>query len=243
MFGRVLRIGTRTSLLALKQVEEALGYLKELYPQVQTEIVGIDTYGDKDKITPISEVGGADFFTREIDEALLKGDIDLAVHSAKDLPGQIPVGLVIAAITESIDPYDALVSKNNLKIGELGVRAKIGASSLRRKTQLKKYRIDFQIVDIRGNVEERLEKLDKSRPFYCEGKLQSKKGRDKDGLDAIIVASCALIRLGLQHRITQKIPFEILMPHPLQGSLAIEARENDKEIINLFSKLDMRKEI
>ncbi len=225
MFGRVLRIGTRTSLLALKQVEEALGYLKELYPQVQTEIVGIDTYGDKDKITPISEVGGADFFTREIDEALLKGDIDLAVHSAKDLPGQIPVGLVIAAITESIDPYDALVSKNNLKIGELGVRAKIGASSLRRKTQLKKYRIDFQIVDIRGNVEERLEKL------------------DKDGLDAIIVASCALIRLGLQHRITQKIPFEILMPHPLQGSLAIEARENDKEIINLFSKLDMRKEI
>ncbi len=225
MFGRVLRIGTRTSLLALKQVEEALGYLKEFNPQVQTEIVGIDTYGDKDKITPISEVGGADFFTREIDEALLKGDIDLAVHSAKDLPGQIPVGLVIAAITESIDPYDALVSKNNLKIGELGVRAKIGASSLRRKTQLKKYRIDFQIVDIRGNVEERLEKL------------------DKDGLDAIIVASCALIRLGLQHRITQKIPFEILMPHPLQGSLAIEARENDKEIINLFSKLDMRKEI
>ncbi len=225
MFDRVLRIGTRTSLLALKQVEEALGYLKELYPQVQTEIVGIDTYGDKDKITPISEVGGADFFTREIDEALLRGDIDFAVHSAKDLPDQIPVGLVIAAITESIDPYDALVSKDNLKIGELGVRAKIGASSLRRKTQLKKYRIDFQIVDIRGNVEERLEKL------------------DKDGLDAIIVASCALLRLGLEDRIAQRIPFEILRPHPLQGSLAIEVRDNDKKIINLFSKLDMRKEI
>lgn len=224
MLSRTLRIGTRNSPLALKQVEEALGYLREFYPEIKAEIIGIDTYGDKDKITPISEIGGADFFTREIDEALLKGDIDLAVHSAKDLPSQIPVGLVIAAITESIDPYDALVSKNNLKIGELGVRAKIGASSLRRKTQLKKYRIDFQIVDIRGNVEERLEKL------------------DKDGLDAIIVASCALIRLGLQHRITQKIPFEILKPHPLQGSLAIEARENDKEIINLFSKLDMRKE-
>jgi len=225
MFERMLRIGARTSPLALKQVEEVLGRLREFRPRMRAVFIGIDTSGDRDKITPISDIEGTDFFTAEIDEALLKGDIDLAVHSAKDLPGQIPVGLVIAAITESIDPYDALVSKNNLKIGELGVRAKIGASSLRRKTQLKKYRTDFQIVDIRGNVEERLEKL------------------DKDGLDAIIVASCALIRLGLQHRITQKIPFEILMPHPLQGSLAIEARENDKEIINLFSKLDMRKEI
>jgi len=187
--------------------------------------IGIDTSGDRDKITPISDIEGNDFFTAEIDEVLLRGDIDFAVHSAKDLSDQIPVGLVIAAITESIDPYDALVSKNNLKIGELGVRAKIGASSLRRKTQLKKYRIDFQIVDIRGNVEERLEKL------------------DKDGLDAIIVASCALLRLGLEDRITQRIPFEILRPHPLQGSLAIEVRDNDKKIINLFSKLDMRKEI
>ena len=222
MFDRVLRIGTRTSLLALKQVEEALGYLKEFYPQVQTEIVGIDTYGDKDKITPISEIEGKDFFTAEIDEALLRGDIDFAVHSAKDLPDAIPTGLIIAAITKSIDPYDALVSKGNLKIEELKSGAKIGASSLRRKTQLKKYRIDFQIVDIRGNVEERLEKL------------------DKDGLDAIIVASCALIRLGLQHRITQKIPFEILRPHPLQGSLAIVTRQGNKELIDLLKVLDER---
>ena len=225
MFDRVLRIGTRTSLLALKQVEEALGYLKEFYPQVQAEIVGIDTYGDKDKITPISEIEGKDFFTAEIDEALLRGDIDFAVHSAKDLPDEIPAGLIIAAITKSIDPYDALVSKGNLNIDEFRRGAKIGASSLRRKTQLKKYRKDFRVVDIRGNIEERLEKL------------------DKDGLDAIIVASCALMRLGLEDRITQRIPFEILRPHPLQGSLAIAVRENDKEIINLFRKLDMRKEI
>lgn len=240
MFERVLRIGTRTSLLALKQVEEALGYLKEFYPQVQTYIVGIDTYGDKDKITPISEIEGKDFFTAEIDEALLRGDIDFAVHSAKDLPDAIPTGLIIAAITKSIDPYDALVSKGNLKIEQLRNGAKIGASSLRRKIQLKKYRNDFQIVDIRGNVEERLEKLDKSRPFYCEGKLQSKKGRDKDGLDALIVAGCALIRLGLQHRITQKIPFEILRPHPLQGSLAIVTRQENKELIDLLEVLDER---
>ena len=243
MLSRTFRIGTRNSPLALKQVEEVLDYLKRFYPQMKVEIIGIDTYGDKDKIIPISNIEGTDFFTREIDEALLRGDIDFAVHSAKDLPDQIPVGLVIAAITESIDPYDALVSKNNLKIGELGVRAKIGVSSERRKTQLKEYRTDFQIIDIRGNVEVRLEKLDKSRPFYCEGKMQSKKGRDKDGLDAIIVASCALLRLGLEDRIAQRIPFEILRPHPLQGSLAIEVRDNDKKIINLFSKLDMRKEI
>jgi len=225
MLSRTFRIGTRNSPLALKQVEEVLDYLKRFYPQMKVEIIGIDTYGDKDKIIPISNIEGTDFFTREIDEALLRGDIDFAVHSAKDLPDQIPVGLVIAAITESIDPYDALVSKDNLKIGELGVRAKIGVSSERRKTQLKEYRTDFQIIDIRGNVEVRLEKL------------------DKDGLDAIIVASCALLRLGLEDRIAQRIPFEILRPHPLQGSLAIEVRDNDKKIINLFSKLDMRKEI
>ena len=225
MFERMLRIGARISPLALKQVEEVLVRLKESWPVMRAIFIGIDTYGDKDKITPISEIEGTDFFTAEIDQALLRGDIDFAVHSAKDLPGQIPEGLLIAAITKSIDPYDALVSKGNLKIDELKAGAKIGASSLRRKTQLKKYRRDFQIQDIRGNIEERLEKL------------------DEDGLDAIIVASCALMRLGLEDRIAQKIPFEILTPHPLQGSLAIAARENDREIINLFSKLDMRKEI
>ncbi|MDP3732220.1 MAG: hydroxymethylbilane synthase [Candidatus Omnitrophota bacterium] len=222
VFERTLRIGTRSSPLALKQVEEALGYLKRFYPQIRVEIIGIDTYGDKDKITPISESEGTDFFTREIDEALLRGDIDFAVHSAKDLPDEVPKGLAIAAITKSIDPYDALVSKSNLKIGELRKGAKIGASSLRRKTQLKKYRDDFQIVDVRGTIEERLDKL------------------DNHGLDAIIVAACALIRLELEHRITQRIPFEILKPHSLQGSLAIEARAEDLDLIKFLSKIDSR---
>ncbi len=225
MLSRTLRIGTRNSPLALKQVEEILGYLGEFYAEIKAEVVGIDTYGDKDKITPISKIEGSDFFTREIEEALLRGDIDFAVHSAKDLPDQIPEGLLIAAITKSIDPYDALISKGNLKIGELKAGAKIGASSLRRKTQLKEYRSDFQVVDIRGSIEERLGKL------------------DNNGLDAVIVAACALVRLVLEHRIAERIPFEILRPHPLQGSLAIEVRDNDKKIINLFSKLDMRKEI
>lgn len=215
----VYRIGTRKSPLALRQVQEIIETLRKFYPTLDFDIVGIDTYGDKDKITPISDMEGTDFFTREIDEALIKGEIDFAMHSAKDLPDEMPQGLVIAAVTKSIDPYDALVSKWDLKLDELKKGAKIGASSQRRKMQLKKYRNDFQLVDIRGNIEERLEKL------------------DKDELDAIVVAACALLRLGLESRITQRIPFEILTPHPLQGSLAIEVRDNDYKIKELVRPL------
>ncbi|MCM8798608.1 MAG: hydroxymethylbilane synthase [Candidatus Omnitrophica bacterium] len=221
IFGRrTYRIGTRRSPLALKQVEEVLTNLKKFYPDFKAEMIGIDTYGDKDKITPIWKVEGTDFFTREIEEALLKGEVDFAVHSAKDLPDKIPDGLTIVAITKSIDPYDALVSKNNLKIDELPIGAKIGASSFRRKTQLKKYRDDFRIIDVRGDIEERLKKL------------------ETDNLDAIIVAACALVRLGLECKIAQRIPFEILKPHPLQGSLAIEVRGDNKELIDLLQILD-----
>lgn len=216
---KAYRTGTRRSNLALRQAEEILEALKKFYPGIKTEITGIETYGDRDKVTPISEIEGTDFFTREIEEALLRGEIDFAVHSAKDLPDKIPQGLYIAAITKSIDPFDALVSKNNLCLKDLPFRAKIGTSSLRRKTQLKKYRSDFQIIDIRGSIEERLQKL------------------DSDGLDAIIVAVCALIRLGLQDKISQRIPLEILKPHPLQGALAIETRIDNEEIKELVKPL------
>lgn len=222
MFTQTFRVGTRASPLALKQTEEIIRCLKEFSPASDFEIVGIETRGDKDKVTPISDIEGSDFFTKEIEELLLKGEIDFAVHSAKDLPAEIPKGLTLAAITKPIDHYDALVSKDNLKIEELKSGAKIGASSLRRKIQLKKYRDDFQIVDIRGNIEERLEIL------------------DKNGLDGIIVAACALVRLGLEGRIAQRIPFEILRPHLLQGSLAVEVRQDNKELINLLKVLDGR---
>lgn len=215
-------VGTRKSPLALKQVEEILGYLKKFSPGLEVEIKGIDTYGDKDKATSISDIERTDFFTREIEEALLKGEIDFAVHSAKDLPDKIPNGLCIAAVTKSIDPYDVLVSKDNLQIDQLRQRAKIGASSERRKLQLKKFRSDFQVVDIRGTIHERLTKL------------------DSGGLDAVIIAACALIRLGLEERITQRIPFEILKPHPLQGSLAVETRQDNTELVKLLSKIDTR---
>src|SRR3990167_8023506 len=156
---RNYKIGTRTSPLALKQLEEVLGGLLKFYPALKADIIGIETYGDKDKNTPISDMEGSDFFTREIDEALLKGDIDFAVHSAKDLPDKIREGLYIAAMTQAIDPYDALVSKEGLKLGELPVGARIGTSSSRRKEQLKAHRGDFEIADIRGNTEERLKLL------------------------------------------------------------------------------------
>ena len=145
------------------------------------------------------------------------------MHSAKDLPDKIAEGLHIAAITSPIDSYDALVSKNNLKLNQLARGAKIGSSSLRRKTQLKEYRNDFNLVDIRGNIQERLNIMDKT------------------DLDAVIIAACAILRLGLEHRIAQRLPFEILKPHPLQGSLAIAVRREDGESAVLFSKLDIRR--
>ncbi len=223
--GKNYRVGTRTSPLALKQVEEVVNNLKKFYPDLNVKIIGIDTYGDKDKFTPISQIEGTDFFTKEIDEALLRGEIDFSVHSAKDLPDNLAPGLFIAAITKSIDPYDALVSKNNLTLNELKVGAKIGTSSLRRKIQLKNYRKDFQIIDIRGNIGERLKMLDET------------------DLDAIVVAACGLIRLGLEDRIFQRIPFEILIPHPLQGSLAVVRRAEDLHLHNLLSAIDSREAV
>lgn len=222
---KTYRIGTRTSPLALKQVEEILLALRRIYPDFKAKIIGIDTYGDKDKVTPISQIEGTDFFTKEIDDALLKDEIDFAVHSAKDLPDALREGLVIAAQTRSIDPYDASISKNSLKLAELPHGARIGTSSLRRKTQLARFRDDFDIVDIRGNIKERLEKI------------------DNDKLDAIVIAACALVRLGLENRITQRIPFEILKPHPLQGALAIVARADDSGFHKLLSAIDSREAI
>jgi len=232
-FGKkTYKIGTRTSPLALRQVEEIASYIRRFYPGFSYETVGIDTYGDKDKTTPISEIEGTDFFTREIDDALLKGEIDLAVHSAKDLPDEIPEGLTIAMITKSLDPYDALVSKGNLEIEQLPLGARIGASSLRRKVQLRKYRGDFQIMDIRGNIAERLRGLDYGyQPPNANRKLT---------LDAIIIAACALMRLGLEERIAQRIPFEILRPHPLQGSLAVVTRKKDLKLTELLSIVNLQ---
>lgn len=191
------RLGTRRSKLAIKQVEEFINY----FPDEKFEIVFFDTTGDIDKIKPISSIEGWDFFTDKIDKALLEGRIDLALHSAKDLPDRLPNGLIVAFMTKSICPYDVLVAPKGLSYG-----ARVGVSSKRRKEQIKEWRPDLKILDIRGNIDERLEKL------------------DSGSYDAIVVAEAGLIRLGLQHRITQRLPFQI---HPLQGRLAVVVRSSD----------------
>lgn len=191
------KVGSRRSGLAIKQVEEFIKY----FLGQRFEVFYFDTTGDIDKTTPISNIEGSNFFTDAVDKALLERKIDLAVHSAKDLPDKLPDGITVAFMTESIYPHDVLV-------GKLPFGAGVGASSKRRKEQLKEYRPDLQILDIRGNIEERLEKLDRGE------------------YDAIVVAGAGLIRLGLENRIAQVLPFK---PHSLQGRLAVTVREDDYE--------------
>lgn len=202
-----VRIGSRPSPLALRQAREAAVLLQKIYPGAVFKIVRILTAGDKDKLTPLSEVEGGDFFTREIDQALLKGEIDFGIHSSKDLPQVLPKGLSVALETSSLSPYDALVSKGDLKFKELPPGYRIGVSSQRRKEQIRDLRGDLVIVDVRGNIEERLGML------------------DTGSIDALIIAHAALLRLGLEYRIAEVLPLEIFPTHPKQGSLSLVARE------------------
>ena len=216
---RIIRIGTRKSPLALKQVEEVLEALKQREIFFSYEVVGLETPGDLDKTTFFSEVEGNDFFTRTLDEALLKGIVDCVVHSAKDLPEPIPGGLEIAALMPSLEPSDALVSKANLKLCELFSGARIGVSSFRRKAQIRKFRADLEIRDVRGTIEERLQQ-------WRDGKF-----------DALIVATAALMRLGLEGLISERLAPDLFQPHPLQGRLAILVRQGDS-LGGIFAQLD-----
>ncbi len=210
------RVGTRPSPLALKQVKEIQGSVSS----VQLLIVAIETAGDKDKITPLSKVEGSDFFTHEIDQALLKDNIDIAIHSSKDLPDFLPKGLTVVLETKPLSIYDALVSKDNLKFKDLPVGSEIGVSSSRRKSQILALRPDLRAVDIRGNIQERLNLIDENK------------------IDALIVAHAAMIRLGLEDRITEILTSDKFRPHPKQGSLSIVARENRcQEVKFILSEL------
>jgi len=201
--------------LAIRQVEEIIGY----FPDIKFEITPIRTGGDKDKMTPLSDMDGSDFFTKEIETALLKNEIDIAVHSAKDLEEKTPAGLIIAALTESISPYECLVSKDHTVLKRLPYGAVVGTSSKKRRDAIRLYKGDFIVKDIRGDIEERLTKL------------------DRGDFDAIIVAHAALLRLGLKDRISEIIDPEIIKPHPLQGRLAVQVRDNRMELIELFRRI------
>lgn len=199
---RILRMGTRPSPLALKQAEE----IRKLFPSVQFEIVSIKTRGDRDTITLLSNVEGSDFFTKEIDDVLLTGKIDLAVHSSKDLPDILAEGLAVVFETEPLSPFDALVSRSNVTIMNLPAGCRIGSSSSRRKSQIRALRKDLEVVDIRGIIEERLALIDSGK------------------IDALVVAHAALIRLGLEKRIAELLPLDIFKTHPKQGRLSLLAK-------------------
>jgi hydroxymethylbilane synthase len=211
-----IRLGTRPSLLALRQAEE----IKRSLQHFPFDVISIETEGDRDKTTPLAERESSDFFTYDIEKALLDGRIDAAIHSAKDIEEKIPKGLCIVALTRSISPHECLVSKEDLKLNELPPGAIVGTSSKKRKAAITNFRSDLTVKDIRGNIEERLAQL------------------DRGGFDAIIVAHAASLRLGYQDRITEIIPRHIIEPHPLQGRLAVQVRCDRQDMIEIFRRID-----
>jgi hydroxymethylbilane synthase len=212
----LLRLGTRKSKLALWQANFVKEKLEALGCKV--EIVPITTTGDKILDAPLAKIGGKGLFVKEIENALLAGEIDLAVHSLKDVPITIPEGLTLSAITEREEPYDVLISRNGKKLEELPSGAVVGTSSLRRQVQIKRKRRDLKVEILRGNVDTRLRKL-------------------KEGLyDAIVLAYAGVKRMGLSGEISQVL--EDFIPAVGQGSLAIETRADDERVINFVKVLN-----
>lgn len=220
---RCLVIGSRGSKLALWQAEQARLRLIELNPQIEVRIQIIKTTGDV-KNDPLSVIGGRGVFTKELEDALLDGRIDIAVHSFKDLPTVLPKGLSVSAVCEREDPRDALVLRPNLEIehaslAALPLRGVVGTSSPRRLAQLKALRGDLEIKDLRGNVDTRIRKLD-------EGQY-----------DAVILATAGLVRLGLQDRISVRIDVSEMLPAVGQGAVAIEVRDDNVLAFEATEKL------
>lgn len=213
---RTFRVGTRGSLLALTQTEWLVGKLKEAHPKSRFHIQIIQTTGDLRRDVPFAAVGTKGMFVKEIEQALLDGEIDMAVHSLKDLPGELPDGLEILCTPPREDPRDALIARNGLTLETLPANAAVGTSSIRRQSQLIHFRKDLQLMELRGNLDTRLRKLD-------EGQY-----------DAIVLACAGLNRLGLAHRITQSIPPSISLPAVGQGALAIEGRSGEAAVRNLL---------
>ena len=206
---KTVKIGTRGSQLALFQAELTKTKLLEKFPEITVEIVIIKTKGDKILDVALSKIGDKGLFTKEIENALLAGEVDMAVHSLKDLPTNLPEGLILGAVLERAEFRDALVSKDGRKLHEFTEHDVIATSSLRRKASLLRYNKNFSIVDIRGNVNTRLRKMEEG---YC---------------DAMIMAAAGLQRLELDKYITEIISPETIIPAASQGIIAVESRIND----------------
>lgn len=216
-------IGTRGSELALWQANFVKSALQERYPKTLTHEYRIKTKGDKILDAPLSKIGGKGLFTKELEEAMLAGKIDIAVHSLKDMPVSIPDGLTLAAVTRREEPWDAFVSERFDSLDSLPPGAKVGTSSLRRRAQILARRPDLVVENLRGNVGTRLRRL------------------DAGDFDAIILAAAGLRRLGFWGRVKSILPSDVLLPAVGQGALAIEARADDYEMLDMLSFLNDEK--
>lgn len=223
MSEEILRIATRKSPLALWQANYVSKMLQHHHPELNIELVTMTTQGDKILDTPLAKVGGKGLFVKELETGMLEGRADIAVHSMKDVPVEFPSGLHLAVICEREDPRDAFVSNNYKTLEELPQGARLGTSSLRRQCQIAALRPDLEILDLRGNVNTRLKKLD-------------------DGeYDAIILAAAGLKRLEFEDRITQFIEPDVSLPAIGQGAVGIECRSDDARVHNLIAPLNDNK--
>lgn len=215
-----IKVGTRGSKLALWQAAWVKSALEKQHPDIPVHIVVIKTKGDKILDVPLAKIGGKGLFVKEIEDALLRGDIDIAVHSMKDMPADLPGGLCIGPIPEREMPGDVLISGKGQNLADLKPGQRIGTCSLRRSAQILHARPDLKIVPLRGNLQTRLRKLE-------EGKM-----------DAIVLAAAGVKRLGLAHRITEYLDPSVMLPAVGQGALCIEVRKNDGETGQAIDHLD-----
>ncbi len=215
-----IRIATRKSPLALWQANEVARQLQMYHPNLEVELVTMTTQGDKILDTPLAKIGGKGLFVKELEVGMLEGKADIAVHSMKDVPMAFPEGLHLSVVMERENPTDAFVSQSIESIKDLPLNARVGTCSLRRQTQLKEKRPDIEILDLRGNVNSRLQKL------------------DNGDYDAIILASAGLIRLGFEDRIVHNISTDVSLPAIGQGAVGIECRSDDAEINALLAPLN-----
>jgi hydroxymethylbilane synthase len=216
----VIRIGTRKSRLARRQTAEIAAALRRLAPAILCEEIPIVTEGDRVLDRPLPELGGKGVFTAELEQALRSGEIDLAVHSLKDLPIAAPTGLCVAAICLRVDPRDVLIAPEWRTLAALPAGARVGTCSTRRSAQLRARRPDLTLLPLRGNVDTRVRKVHAGE------------------YDAIILAAAGLLRLGLDETITEYLDIEEMIPAPGQGALAIQCREDDEPVLQLLGRLD-----
>jgi hydroxymethylbilane synthase len=221
-------VGTRGSALALWQARHVAAAIADLHDAPRTEIVEIHTQGDRVLDVPLSQVEGKAFFTKEIEDALAAGTVDLAVHSLKDLPTELPAGLVIGAVLEREDPRDVVILRSGGSAAALSDRglaalpagARVGTSSLRRRALLARWRPDLELVELRGNVPTRVRKLDEGH------------------YEAIVLAAAGVKRLGLAARISEFLPLDRVLPAVAQGAVAVEVREGDERVLATVRQLE-----